>query len=273
MEHLLLNSGAKIPVLGLGTYKMTDDDETYHSVRTALDLGYSHIDTAALYGNEEIIGKAIKDSGIAREDLFVTTKLWTEDIRSSNEHGALRTSLKKLQMDYVDLYLVHWPVKDRYVSVWRDMERMHNAGLARAIGVSNYWMPQLTDLLREVDIMPAVNQIEFHPYFNQKNLVEYCKENDICVEGWRPLGAKRNDLLELPLLKEMSERYHKSPAQIILRWCIQQEVIVFPKSTSPERLQENIDIFDFALSDDDMRKIDALHNGEKTGANPGDFAF
>lgn len=273
MKTLSLNTGINIPIVGLGTYKMTAQNNCYEAVRSAIEIGYRHIDTATLYDNEAIIGQAIKDSGVPREAFFITTKLWTDDIRKSNVHGAFRQSLKNLQMDYVDLYLVHWPVRDRYVSVWHDMERIFDTGHAKAIGVSNYWMPQLTALLREAEIMPAVNQIELHPLFNQQLLVEFCQENDIQVEGWRPLGAGRINILENEALLALAEEYGKTPAQIVLRWCIQRNIIVFPQSTSPAHQYENFHVFDFELSDEAMQRITALHTGEKTGANPGDFAF
>ncbi len=273
MDYQELNNGVKIPVVGLGVFRMDDEKEAYNSVRTAIDLGYRHIDTAMIYENEEPVGKAIRDSGVNRNELFVTTKLWNEDIISKNTQKALETSLKKLGLDYIDLYLVHWPIKDRYVSVWGEMEKLAATDKVRAVGVSNYTEKHLSELLEMRSLVPAVNQIELHPYLSQKELVEYCSQYDIKIESWSPLCANKNNLLEEKILIDLGEKYSKTPAQIVLRWNVERGLIVIPKSSNPGRQKENLDVFDFELTVKDIEQINSLNKDMRVGPHPDEVGF
>ena len=273
MKYLELNNGVKIPMLGLGVFRMEDEKEAYNSVRKAIEIGYRHIDTAMIYENEEPVGRAVRDSGVDREEFFVTTKLWNDDILSDNAQKAFETSLKKLGLDYVDLYLVHWPMKDKYVSVWKEMEKIAQSGKARAVGVSNYLEKHLQGILDLNSLVPAVNQIELHPYLSQKPLVEFCTQYDIKVESWSPFCANKNNLLKEEVLEEIGEKYSKTAAQVILRWNIERGLIVIPKSSSPVRQAENLDVFDFELTVEDMEKIDSLNKDERVGSHPDDVGF
>ncbi|HUI32274.1 MAG TPA: aldo/keto reductase [Dysgonamonadaceae bacterium] len=273
MDYKTLNNGVKIPVLGLGVFRMEDEKEAYNSVRKAIDLGYRHIDTAKVYENEEPVGKAIRESGVNREDIFVTTKLWNEDIINDNAQKAFETSLKKLGLDYVDLYLVHWPIKNKYVSIWKEMEKIAQSDKARAVGVSNYMENHLQEIIDLKSLVPAVNQIELHPYLSQKPLVKFCKQHDIKVESWSPLCANKNNLLQEKSLKEIGEKYSKTPAQVILRWNVERGLIVIPKSSNPKRQAENLDVFDFNLSAEDMERINSLNKDERVGPHPDEVGF
>jgi 2,5-diketo-D-gluconate reductase A len=241
-------------------------------VRTAFDAGYRHIDTAQGYGNEEGVGQAVRESGLAREDVFVTTKL------NNSRHGydeaisALDESLQKLGLEYVDLYLIHWPrpQADQYVETWRAFEKIASDGKARSIGVSNFQLPHLERLAAETGTVPAVNQIELHPLLQQSQLRDYHREHGIATEAWSPIG-KGGDLLREERLVSLGDKYGKSPAQIVLRWQIQLDNIVFPKSVTPSRVRENIDVFDFELSDDDMATIGELDAGTRLGPDPDRF--
>ena len=259
MDYQELNNGLKIPVLGLGVFRMDDKKEAYKSIRKAIDLGYRHIDTAMIYENEEPVGKAIRESGVDRADFFVTTKLWIDDIKNDNAQNALDSSLRKLGLDYVDLYLVHWPIKDKYVSIWKDMERIAATDKVRAVGVSNYQENHLKEILDLRSLVPAVNQIELHPYLSQNELVEFCTQHNIKIESWSPLCANKNNLLDEQILKDLAEKYSKTPAQIILRWNIERGLIVIPKSSNPGRQKENIDLFDFSLTAEDIEKVNSLN--------------
>ena len=273
MEYQKLNNGVQIPMLGLGVFRMEDEKEAYNSVRKAIDLGYRHIDTAKVYLNEEPIGRAIRESGVKRQEIFVTTKLWNEDIANDNAQKAFEDSLRKLGLDYVDLYLVHWPIKDKYVSVWKEMEKIVQSGKARAVGVSNYQEKHLQEIIDLKSLVPAVNQVELHPYMSQLPLIEFCNQYDIHVESWSPLCANKNNLLQEPSLKEIGEKYSKSPAQVVLRWNIERGLIVIPKSSNPQRQAENLDIFDFDLTVGDMQKIDSLNKNMRVGPNPDEVGF
>ena len=273
MEYQKLNNGVQIPMLGLGVFRMEDEKEAYNSVRKAIDLGYRHIDTAKVYLNEEPIGRAIRESGVKRQEIFVTTKLWNEDIANNNAQKAFEDSLRKLGLDYVDLYLVHWPIKDKYVSVWKEMEKIVQSGKARAVGVSNYQEKHLQEIIDLKSLVPAVNQVELHPYMSQLPLIEFCNQYDIHVESWSPLCANKNNLLQEPSLKEIGEKYSKSPAQVVLRWNIERELIVIPKSSNPQRQAENLNIFDFDLTVGDMQKIDSLNKNMRVGPNPDEVGF
>ncbi|CEA14614.1 Glyoxal reductase [Fermentimonas caenicola] len=273
-KKILLNNDVSIPVIGLGTYKIgMNDDETYRAVRTALDKGYRHIDTATLYMNEKPVGKAIRESGILREDIFVTTKLWGTDILNNRIQMAFEGSLKNLGLDYIDLYLVHWPVKGMVSSAWKAMEDIYIDGKTRAIGVSNHLIHHLEELLKDATVIPAVNQIELHPYLIQQEIIDYCKGKGIAPEAWSPLGSKKNSLLQDETLVDIAGKHGKSPAQVVLRWNIQKGIVTIPKSSHEERLAENIDIFDFRLSDDEIKQIDKLDRNRRTGVHPDFIEF
>ncbi|HSL86609.1 MAG TPA: aldo/keto reductase, partial [Bacteroidales bacterium] len=248
-----------------------EGDEVFRSVLEALEAGYRLIDTAAIYGNEEGVGRAIKASGLKREEIFVTTKLWNTDQGDSEKvTAAFETSLKKLGLDYVDLYLIHWPGKDKYVETYKAMEKLYKDELVRAIGVCNFHNHHLEKLISETEVVPALNQIELHPLMNQKEIRDYCRDKGIQVEAWGPLMQGKGDL-EAPVFVELSKKYKKSPAQIILRWHHQNDVLVIPKSVTPSRIRENIDIFDFELSPEDMEKIDAHNENRRLSADPDTF--
>jgi 2,5-diketo-D-gluconate reductase A len=267
---LTLNNGVQIPQLGFGVWQVPAD-EVVEPVRFALKTGYRHIDTAAAYENEEGVGEAIRQSGIPREELFVTTKLWNAD------HGraaqAFDASLRKLGLDYVDLYLIHWPRpdQDRYVEAYQAMEKILADGRARAIGVSNFHAPHLTRLMAETAVVPAVNQIEVHPGFNQDELREFNARHGILTEAWSPIGQGQG-LLDDPQLATIADAVGRTPAQTVLRWHIQLGNIVFPKSVTPSRIAENIEVFDFELDADQMATISALPGG-RIGANPDTARF
>lgn len=262
-----LNNGVMMPIFGLGVYK--SGDETYDAVRAALDAGYRHIDTAALYKNEDAVGAAIKDSKIQREEIFVTTKLWNDDMAAGTQHEAFERSLKLLDMDYVDLYLIHWPVSSALESSWRVLEEIYRAGGARAIGVSNCHMQHLMRVMAAAEIVPAVNQIECHPYLNQKALRTFCNNLSIEVTAWSPLGRGR--VLEDAVIESIAARRGKTPAQVVLRWELQENIIVIPKSVHKERIIENADIFDFELTPEEIQSMNELNRNQHFGTNPDNF--
>lgn len=266
-----LNDGRQIPQLGFGVFQIEPGD-TADKVKAALDLGYRHIDTAQMYGNEEGVGKAVADSGIPRDELWITTKLNNDGRSREAAVRKLDESLTKLGLDHVDLYLIHWPQpkQDRYVETWQGLEDAQKAGKALSIGVSNFQTDHLDRLAKETSTVPAVNQIEFHPRLVQRELREYLQQHDIALEAWSPIGQGKG-LLEAPELTEIAERVGKSAAQVVLRWHIQLGNIVFPKSNNPERIKENFEIFDFALSEDDIAAVEKLHTGKRIGPDPDDF--
>ena len=257
-----LNNGTKIPALGLGTWQVSAKS-CEKAALDALNAGYRHIDTAAAYENERGVGNAIKKSGISRKDIFITTKLWNDD--HGNPQKAFNESLKKLQLDYVDLYLMHFPVPERNKS-WKILERIYKEGKAKAIGVSNFTIRHLKQLLEKADIVPAVNQVEFHPYLYQKELLDFCNENKIKIEAYSPLthGIKLKD----PKLAEIANKYKKSTAQILIRWGLQHNLIVIPKSTKKERIIENCSVFDFSILEEDMKTLDSFNEGLRTCWDP-----
>ncbi|MDQ5955639.1 MAG: hypothetical protein QG621_642 [Patescibacteria group bacterium] len=251
---LPLHGGHTIPTLGLGVWQMTQSEETEQAIMYALSVGYRHIDTAKLYGNEESVGKAIQQSTIPREEIFVTTKLWPTDAFSAET--ALQDSLKRLGLAYVDLYLIHWPIPLFGDRVWKQMETLAQQGLARNIGVSNYSRTQMEELLEQATIPPAVHQIECNPFTYDRKLIEFCQQHNIVVEAYSPLT--RGLHLDDATIVKLAMHYAKTPAQIMLRWALQKGTVVIPKSSNKARITENADIFSFSISADDMRRLDAL---------------
>lgn len=270
MNSLMLNTdGVQIPQLGFGVWQVSADDAE-HAVTTALRAGYRHVDTAAAYENEEGVGRAVRAAGVPREKVFVTTKLWNGDHGRAEQ--AFDESLARLGLDYVDLFLIHWPVpeQDRYVQAWRGLEKIYRDGRAKAIGVSNFTVATLTRLMEETDITPSINQIELHPYFQQREMRAFHEANGILTEAWSPLGQGKG-LLADPALRVLSEKYGKTPAQIVLRWHLQLGNVVIPKSVTPSRIEENIDVFDFILDTEDMAAIGAMNAGRRIGPDPDSF--
>lgn len=263
MKKLILNDGQKLPTVGFGTYK-SKGQEGIEAVSTAISSGYSLIDTAAVYGNEETVGKGIKASGASREDIFVTTKLWRENLGYESTKKEFEKSLNRLDLKYIDLYLIHWPANAKNydnwqktnADTWRAMEELQAEGKIKSIGVSNFFQEHLEALFETAKVIPAVNQIEFHPGYWQQELVSYCKKQNITLEAWSPLA--RGKVFENEVLKEIAKAHNKSVSQVCLRWIIQHKVIAIPKSTNPERIQENIELFDFELTSAEMEKIDHL---------------
>jgi diketogulonate reductase-like aldo/keto reductase len=261
-----LHNGVKMPRMGLGVFKVADGEDVVQSVKTAIKNGYISIDTASFYKNEEGVGQAIKESGVSREELFVTTKLWNGDQGYEATLKAFEISLNKLGLDYLDLYLIHWPGKDKYKETWRAFEKLYKEGRVRAIGVSNFQIHHLEDLISSAEIKPMVNQVEYHPLLTQKDLHSYCKKEGIQLEAWSPL--RQGTLLTDPILEDIAHKYNKSVAQVILRWDLQNEVVTIPKSTKEHRMIENATIFDFELSTEDIEKIDGLNEDSRVGSNP-----
>ncbi len=261
-----LHNGVKMPWVGLGVFKVTDGDEVIQSVKAAIKNGYTSIDTAAIYKNEEGVGQAIKESGVPREELFITSKLWNSEQGYESTLKAFESSMEKLGLDYLDLYLIHWPGKDKYKETWKAFEKLYKEGRIRAIGVSNFQIHHLEDLIASAEIKPMVNQVEFHPHLTQKELKAYCEKEGIQLEAWSPL--KQGQLLNEPVLQEIAEKYNKSVAQVILRWDIQQGVVTIPKSVKEHRIIENADIFDFELTAEEMDRIDGLNQDSRAGSHP-----
>jgi diketogulonate reductase-like aldo/keto reductase len=260
MNNVVLNNGVEMPVLGFGVYQITDADECERTVYEALQTGYRLIDTAAAYQNEEAVGRAIKRSGVAREEVFVTTKLWVSDAGYESARRAFERSLQRLQLDYLDLYLIHQPYGDIYGS-WRAMEKLHREGRVRAIGVSNFHPDRLMDLIVHNEVVPAVNQVETHPFHQQVEAQQFMREHGVQIESWGPFAEGRNDIFRNELLLSVAGKYNKTVAQVILRWLIQRGVVVIPKSVRKERIVENFSIFDFELSPGDMDAIATLDTG------------
>jgi len=261
-----LNNNVQMPILGLGVYQTPPGRVTQNSVKFALKLGYRHVDTARIYGNEADVGEAVRESGILREDLFVTTKLWNSDQGYDSTLRACEASLKRLGLDYVDLYLVHFPVPDVRKESWRAMETLFKKGRCRAIGVSNFTIRHLEELTEESDVVPSVNQVEFHPFLYQKELLDYCQGKRIQVEAYSPLA--RGERFKQPRILSLAKKYSKTPAQLMIRWGIQHGVVVIPKSTREERIRENSQVFDFDISDDDMMSLDSLNEDLRLNWDP-----
>lgn len=268
---LTLNTGDQIPQLGLGVFKV-EDDVCEQIVLDALEVGYRHIDTAMIYRNEAAVGRAIASSGIARDELFVTTKLWNSDQGATATPRALTTSLELLGLDYVDLYLIHWPapLRDEYVASWLAVEELHQQGLAKAIGVSNFEPEHLERILEEGRVVPAINQVELHPAFQQRTLRSFQEPLGIITEAWGPLGQGKYELSELPGLANIADAHGKSIQQIVLRWHLQEGVVVFPKTVRKERMIENLSVFDFELSPEEMTVLAAMDADRRVGTHPMD---
>ncbi|PFD52094.1 aldo/keto reductase [Bacillus cereus] len=271
----VLNNGVEMPWFGLGVFKVEDGPELVEAVKSAIKAGYRSIDTAAIYGNEKAVGEGIragiKEAGISREDLFITSKVWNSDQGYETTLAAYEESLKKLALDYLDLYLVHWPVEGKYKDTWRALETLYKEKRVRAIGVSNFQIHHLQDVMKDAEIKPMINQVEYHPRLTQKELQAFCKEQGIQMEAWSPL--MQGQLLDNEKLQEIAEKHGKTTAQVILRWDLQNGVITIPKSTKEHRIIANADIFNFELTKEDMEKIDALNQNHRVGPDPDNFDF
>ncbi|APF27354.1 aldo/keto reductase family protein [Clostridium sporogenes] len=264
-SYTILNNGVKMPLLGFGTYKAENGNTVIQSVKEALRIGYRHIDTASYYGNEEGVGTAIKESGIPREEIFLVSKVWNSDQGYEKTLKSFENSIKKLGTDYLDLYLVHWP-QSLTKETWKALEKLYKEGRVKAIGVSNFLVDHLKWLLEDVEIMPMVNQVEFHPQLIQKEVMEFCSKNNIQLEAWSPL--MRGKVFEIELLQDLAKKYEKTISQIVLRWDLQMGVVTIPKSVTPSRIKENADIFDFEISKEDMDRIQQLDKGLRAGSDP-----
>jgi diketogulonate reductase-like aldo/keto reductase len=263
-----LNTRMNIPSIGFGTWQIEDGKPATNAVIYAIEAGYRLIDTAKVYGNEKSVGEGIKKSGVAREDLFITTKLWNNDQGYESALDAFEQSLDRLGLEYLDLYLIHWPATDQRAASWKALQEIYKSGKAKAVGVSNYTVRHLEELLEESKVVPAVNQVEFHPYIyeQQKELLEYCAEKNIVVEAYSPLARARD--MDNTKIIAIAQRHAKTPAQIMLRWAIQHNTVPIPKSESPERIKENINVFDFELSSEEMEILNSLANGNRVTWDP-----
>ena len=266
-----LSNGVQMPWFGLGVFESKNGGEVEQAIHWALDHGYRSIDTAGIYGNEEGVGKAIRDSSVPREEIFLTTKVWNTNQGYESTLQAFDASLKRLGVEYLDLYLIHWPVKDKYQQTWSALEQLYQEKKVRAIGVSNFLVHHLKNLLTGCQVKPMVNQVEFHPRLVQPTLMDFCRSEAIQLEAWSPI--MRGKVMEIPEMVRIGEKYGKSPVQIALRWDLQHEVVTIPKSVKEDRIISNADIFDFELSEDEMTVIDQLDRGERVGPDPDNFNF
>lgn len=270
-----LHNGVEMPWFGLGVFKVENGSDTVNSVRTAIINGYRSIDTAAIYGNESGVGQgireALEETGLSREDLFITSKVWNADLGYDSALAAYETSLEKLGLDYLDLYLIHWPVPGKYKDAWRALEKLYKDGRVNAIGVSNFQIHHLEDVMADAEVVPMVNQVEYHPRLTQEELHEFCKSHNIQLEAWSPL--MQGELLDHPVLEEIAMKAEKTTAQVILRWDLQNGVITIPKSIKEHRIIQNAQVFDFELTDEDMQRISALNENKRIGADPDNFNF
>lgn len=264
----VLSNGVKMPYFGLGVFQ---SDDVTNSVIKALDCGYRHIDTASIYNNEQEVGSAIKQHAINREDIFVVSKVWNSHQGYDNTIKAFNQSLKRLKMDYLDLYLIHWPEKNKFVETWKGLEYLYKEGLVKAIGVSNFMKNHLDELLPTCSIIPMVNQMEFHPYLVQQELIDYCNQKGIQYEAWSPL--MRGKILEIDLLNKLSKKYGKTIVQIVLRWNLQKGIVTIPKSSNPKRIKSNADLFDFEISQTDFDSIESLDRNFRIGPDPNNYSF
>jgi diketogulonate reductase-like aldo/keto reductase len=263
-----LNNGVQMPALGLGTYKLVGG-QAYDPIKTALDLGYRHIDTASFYENETEVGRAVRDSGVPREEVFITSKVWNTEQGYQETMVAFERSLKRLGTDYLDLYLVHWPVTGKRLDTYRALEKLYREGMVRAIGVSNFTIRHLNELYAACQVMPAVNQVEMSPFLFQKDLLHHCQVRDVLVTAYSPFARGRT--LGNEVLKEIGRDHGKSPAQVIVRWCLQKGMAVVPRSSNAERLRENARVFDFSLDRDEMLTLDFLNSGLRTTTDPDSY--
>jgi methylglyoxal/glyoxal reductase len=270
-DAAILHNGVAMPWLGLGVFKAEDGKEVEQAIHWAIEAGYRHIDTAAIYQNEEGTGKAIRECGVPRDEIFLTTKVWNADQGYDSTLKAFDASLGRLGLDGVDLYLIHWPVKGKYKETWRALEKIYQDGRAKSIGVSNFHIHHLKDILADCEVAPMVNQVEFHPYLQQPDLVGFCKEKHIVFEAWSPI--MRGDAAEVPALAEIGKKYGKSAVQVVLRWDLQKGIVTIPKSVKQQRIVDNANIFDFTLDAEDMAAIDALDKNERMGPDPDNFNF
>lgn len=274
-DQVTLNNGVRMPWFGLGVFKVREGEEVVQSVKAAIKNGYRSIDTAAVYRNEEGVGKAIAESireyGVSREDLFITSKVWNSDQGTQTTLDAFDLSLKKLGLDYLDLYLVHWPVKGKYAETWKTLEKIYKTGKVRAIGVSNFHIHHLEDILADAEVVPAVNQVEQHPYLSQVELRAFNERKGIQTEAWSPLG--QGLVLQDPVIQSIAAKHGKTPAQVVLRWDLQSGIVTIPKSVQEPRIIENASIFDFELDAEDMGAIDGLNRNQRVGADPDNFNF
>ncbi len=266
----VLSNGVGIPWLGFGTFKIPEGEEVINSVKTALEVGYRHIDTAAVYRNETGVGKAIKESGVPREEIFVTSKVWNTDQGYDSTLKAFEESLKRLDTDYLDLYLIHWP-KPLSRETWKALERLYRERRVRAIGVSNFKIHHLEEILKDCEVKPMINQVEFHPQLTQPELREFCKKHGILLEAWAPL--MQGKIFDIPLMVELGRKYNRPISQIVLRWDLQMGVVTIPKSVHPDRIRENAGIFDFEIAPEDMERIEELDTGIRIGPDPDHITF
>ncbi|MED2791044.1 aldo/keto reductase [Bacillus wiedmannii] len=271
----VLNNGVEMPWFGLGVFKVEEGPELVEAIKAAIKAGYRSIDTAAIYGNEAAVGEGIRAgieaNGISREELFITSKVWNADQGYEETIAAYEESLKKLKLDYLDLYLVHWPVEGKYKDTWRALEILYKEKRARAIGVSNFQIHHLQDVIKDAEIKPMINQVEYHPRLTQKELQAFCKEQGIQMEAWSPL--MQGQLLDNETLQAIADKHGKTTAQVILRWDLQNGVVTIPKSTKEHRIIANADVFNFELTKEDMEKIDALNQNHRVGPDPDNFDF
>lgn len=272
MNTVKLSNGVLMPGIGFGVYQTKSGKETENAVEWALEAGYRHIDTAMIYGNETSVGKAVKKSGIPRDSLFITTKLWNEDIRKERVDQAFEKSLENLGLDYIDLYLIHWPAQG-FEKAWKVMEELYNKGKIKAVGVSNFQIHHLKELEKVSALKPMVNQIESNPVFNNQDLINYCKNENILVEAWSPLGGTGTSILGIQELESLGKKYNKSPAQIVIKWHLQRGVVPLPKSVHRERIFSNIDVYDFTLDSRDIELINSLNRNTRVGPDPDNFDF
>ncbi|MGM1031711.1 MAG: aldo/keto reductase [Bacillota bacterium] len=270
-ETITLHNGVKMPQLGFGVFKVKNGNETVESVNKAIEVGYRAIDTAAIYENEEGVGQAIRECGVPREELFITSKVWNTEQGYEKTLQAFDDSLNRLGLEYLDLYLIHWPGKDKYLETWRALEKLYKDGKVKSIGVSNFHVHHLENLLANSEVKPVVNQIELHPLLTQVEIRDYCAKHEIKVESWSPLG--RGNLLEEPTINHIAKKHGKSSAQVLIRWHLQHDLVVIPKSITPSRIEENAQVFDFSLSLNEMNQIDALNKNERFGSNPDELLF
>lgn len=266
-----LNNGVNMPWVGLGVYKAESGEPTKNAVLQALKDGYRSIDTASFYDNEESVGEALRESSVPREEIFLTTKVWNDEQGFEQTMEAFERSRQKLGVDVIDLYLIHWPVPGKYKETWGAMEKLYNEGKVKAIGVSNFTEEHLENLMKEAKVTPAVNQVEYHPKNAQKGLREFCETHGIQMEAWRPLG--RGDLLEDETIRQIADRHGKTPAQILIRWCLETKVVTIPKSITPERITANAQVFDFSLMAEDIQAIDGMNEDLRYGYHPDDFPY